>query len=144
MGGDGVCVNRFCVAHECLHAEPCLLPGAVARQVTRVLRLAPGDRVVLFSGDGEEHEARIVAAAERRVEVQLTATRLPDVELRCPIEFGLALLKGEKLEWTVQKLTELGVSRIGFIAVDPTPALGAGQATKGDSGHTLRRATIET
>ena len=38
--------------------------------------------------------------------LRLTGTRHPNVELSCVVEFGLALLKGEKLDWAVQKLTD--------------------------------------
>src|SRR5207237_4877835 len=111
-------LHRFCVEAACLRVERVRVEGAVARRVTRVLRLAAGDRVTLFCGDGEEHEAAIVAVAERCLELQITATRRPEVENRCKLEFGLALLKGEKLEWTLQKLTELGVARICFVVTE--------------------------
>ena len=38
--------------------------------------------------------------------------------MNCPLRFGIALLKGEKLEWVVQKLTELGVGEIAFLQTE--------------------------
>jgi 16S rRNA (uracil1498-N3)-methyltransferase len=110
--------HRFFVEETCLRAERVVLDGPVARQMTRVLRLAADDRVTLFCGDGQEHEATIVSAIEQRIELRLTQSRQPEVELRCAIEFGLALLKGEKLEWTVQKLVELGVAGFCFVTTE--------------------------
>jgi 16S rRNA (uracil1498-N3)-methyltransferase len=111
-------MHRFLVDAALLTAGPICLEDAAARQIRRVLRLRVGDRVCLFCGDGWEHEASLVEVASERVLARIEASRQPDVELRRPLRFGIALLKGEKLEWVVQKLTELGVAEIAFLQTE--------------------------
>lgn len=95
-------------------------PTDIGHQVTRVLRLRAGERVALFCGDGSECEAVLETAASGHVTAHIVERRTPDVELPCELHVGMAVLKGEKLEWAVQKLTELGVSRISFLATERT------------------------
>jgi 16S rRNA (uracil1498-N3)-methyltransferase len=108
-------MHRFAVAADCLRQETLRLDGPPARQMRRVLRLGPGDRVVLFCGDGAEHEAVILALPGDGVQLGVEATRRPEVEPRCRLELGIALLKGEKLDWVLQKLAELGVYAVTLL-----------------------------
>lgn len=82
-----------------------LAPGQ-RHYLTNVLRRRPGDRVVLLDGEAEAEatllaDLRLSCGAARRAE----APRLR-LTLLC------ALLKGEKLDWVVEKATELGAARI--------------------------------
>lgn len=76
--------------------------------------------MALFPGDGSECEAVLESVATGRVTARITERRTPDVELPCELHVALAVLKGERLEWAVQKLTELGVSRISFLSTERT------------------------
>lgn len=90
------------------------LPREQADQARRVLRLAPGSRIVLFWGDGAEWEAEIVECNSRRVSARLLTRATPARELAGELTVAAALLKGDRPEWLAQKLTELGVHRILF------------------------------
>lgn len=113
-------MHRFFVPPELLSAVECALPPETAQQIARVLRLRTGDHIVLFGGDGREHEAVIGALSGREVTVRLLARREPEVELRCDLHAAVAVLKGEKLDWTVQKLTELGARTISLLTTERT------------------------
>lgn len=91
---------------------PVCLPDNVARHASRVLRLRVGDGLVLFDGVGGEYVARIATLEKDRVAVDVLEWR--DVECESPISLTLvqALQSGEKMDLTVQKAVELGVSRI--------------------------------
>ena len=91
---------------------PVCLPDNVARHASRVLRLRVGDGLVLFDGVGGEYVARIATLEKDRVAVDVLEWR--DVECESPISLTLvqALQSGEKMDMTVQKAVELGVSRI--------------------------------
>lgn len=108
-------MHRFVVNASILAQAPVVLDGAVAHQISRVLRLMPGQRVVLLCGDGCEHEAELMAMERERVQLAVLTTRQPQVELTRRVELGVALLKGEKLEWVVQKTTELGAAAIHLL-----------------------------
>ena len=83
-----------------------------ARHASRVLRLRVGEDLVLFDGAGGEYVARIATIDRDRVAVDLLEWR--DVECESPISLTLvqALQSGEKMDMTVQKAVELGVSHI--------------------------------
>ncbi|XZG70621.1 16S rRNA (uracil(1498)-N(3))-methyltransferase [Chitinibacteraceae bacterium HSL-7] len=87
------------------------LPEAAARHV-QVLRLDAGDEVVLFDGDGGEYSARIVEVAKRRVTVRTSVQSHPDVEAALDITLLQGVSAAERMDYAVQKATELGVTRI--------------------------------
>lgn len=80
--------------------------------VTRVLRLAPGDRLTLFDGQGGEADAEIVRVGPRASEARVLERRRLDKPAGPEITLVQALARGEKLDLVVQKATELGVHRI--------------------------------
>ncbi len=89
------------------------LPDAAAEHAIRVLRLGPGDTLVLFNGiDGLDHPCVIESADRRRARVRVLEPLAAAAE--SPLSLGLAqaIARGEKMDWVVQKATELGVARI--------------------------------
>jgi 16S rRNA (uracil1498-N3)-methyltransferase len=94
-----------------LHAGPATLSGAEAHHLAAVCRFHPGDAVCLFNGDGHEYPARIVAVERRRVELEILERSTPARELPCHLEVAAPLPKGDRAQFLVEKLTELGVSR---------------------------------
>jgi 16S rRNA (uracil1498-N3)-methyltransferase len=113
-------MHRFYVPPEVLTGSPVQLPAETAHQLLRVLRLRPGARITLFCGDGEECEAEILTLDARSASARLLEHRRPEVELRCRLHVALAVLKGEKLDWAVQKLTELGAARFSLVTTERT------------------------
>lgn len=91
------------------------LPDGAAAHLLRVLRLDVGDGCVLFNGDGHDYDARIVAAGKRGGEVEVTGVRVVDVESPLRIVLVQGIARGEKMDWILQKATELGVA--GFMPV---------------------------
>lgn len=93
------------------------LPAGAAAHALRVLRLRPGDPVTLFNGDGREYAARLVAAPRgARTAIQSVAAPLRESPLA--ITLLQAVARGEKMDWIVQKATELGVARIVPVATE--------------------------
>ena len=88
------------------------LPEPVARHAVRVLRLPPGAAVVLFDGRGGEYEARIERIERDRVVAALGAWRDVERESGLAVTLIQAVQAGEKMDYTVQKAVELGVSHI--------------------------------
>ena len=87
------------------------LPPETANHLTRVLRLDPGAPVTVFTGRGGELEATLTGSP-RRPAVHLERFRA--VERESPLDAVLwaGLSKGEKMDWVVQKATELGAREI--------------------------------
>jgi 16S rRNA (uracil1498-N3)-methyltransferase len=72
----------------------------------RVLRLRPGDELTVADGAGRSRRCRFGAEVEPAGDIEVVVPTLPEITL------AFALTKGERPEWTVQKLTEVGVDRI--------------------------------
>lgn len=88
------------------------LPEDAAAHLVRVLRLREGDACVLFNGDGVDHDARLVAAGKRGATAEIVTTRAVDLESPLHITLVQGIARGEKMDWILQKATELGVAAI--------------------------------
>ena len=88
------------------------LPAPVVRHAVRVLRLGPGDPVVLFDGRGGEYPALLQRIEKERAWAELGAWQ--DVECESPLAITLiqSLQAGDKMDFTIQKAVELGVRAI--------------------------------
>ena len=89
-----------------------LLEGDEARHLSRVLRAKVGDSVTLFDGHGRAWEARVAGLGRDRVTLDLGAALPPLPAPAVAVTLAVALPKGDRQKWMVEKLTELGVSRL--------------------------------
>jgi 16S rRNA (uracil1498-N3)-methyltransferase len=88
------------------------LPPDVVYQVGRVLRLRPGDRVILLDGRGSEAEVELTAFRREQVSGQVIACRQAPPPSGPQVTLYQAVLKGERFGWVLQKATELGVAAL--------------------------------
>ena len=88
-----------------------ILTGAEAQHLTRVMRKKAGDEVALFDGEGREFRAVIAEVARGRVELEILEVRDDDREPDLAVTAIVALPKGDRQKWAVEKLVELGVRR---------------------------------
>ncbi len=89
---------------------PVHLDGPEAHHLATVCRLRPGDPVCLFNGDGHEYPALVTHADRREVILDITGIESPQRERLTPIHVGAALPKGDRVQFLIEKLTELGVT----------------------------------
>jgi 16S rRNA (uracil1498-N3)-methyltransferase len=106
-------LHRFFVDPASMRGDRFPLPPAIARQVSRVLRLGDGDRIILLAGDGSEAVARLAGG-----EVVVEARRPAAGEPRHRLTVVQALLKGDGLEEVVQRGTELGVAAFRLVVTE--------------------------
>lgn len=107
------------------------LPPRAAHHASRVLRLAEGDPLVLFSGAGGEHAAQVVECGRGAVTVRVGAFFPGDRESPLALTLAQALLPAEKMDLVIQKAVELGASRIQALATERAVArLAAERAEK--------------
>ena len=88
------------------------LVDAEAQHLAKVMRAAVGDEVVLFDGSGAEFSAKVARIAKSAVTLDVLERREVNLEPRVTLTLAVALPKGERQKWLVEKLTELGVARL--------------------------------
>jgi 16S rRNA (uracil1498-N3)-methyltransferase len=88
------------------------LPEEAAHHAVHVLRLRTGDVLTLFNGRGGEFGARIAAIERLRVSVDVLAHRALERESPLAVTLVQGVSAGEKMDFTVQKATELGVAAL--------------------------------
>lgn len=88
--------------------------------LTKVLRLRVGDALVVFNGDGGEYAARVSEVGRRAANVEIGEH--VDCSVESPLELVLlqGVSRGERMDYTVQKAVELGVSRIVPVMTEHT------------------------
>jgi 16S rRNA (uracil1498-N3)-methyltransferase len=91
------------------------LPDAVAHHI-QVLRLAQGDLITLFNGEGGEYTAALTEIARRSASAEIKAHTAREVELPFAVTLAQALPEGSKMDWIIEKAIELGVSGIQPLA----------------------------
>jgi len=114
------------------------LSGAEAHHLIHVLRAAPGVRVVLFDGLGDEFQAVVAQITRRSVALDIESRETIDRELPFDLTLATAMPKGDRQRWLVEKAVELGVTRI----VPLRTARSVAQAVDAALAR-LRRAVVE-
>ncbi|MDD0845189.1 16S rRNA (uracil(1498)-N(3))-methyltransferase [Pseudomonas sp. Gutcm_11s] len=88
------------------------LPEAQAHYIGRVLRHAAGDAVQLFDGSGQEFLGELIEVGKKAVRVELREQFAGQTESSLQVHLGQGLSRGERMDWAIQKATELGASEI--------------------------------
>ncbi|GLU30794.1 16S rRNA (uracil(1498)-N(3))-methyltransferase [Trinickia caryophylli] len=102
---------RFFVDMPLLVGDVLTLPDEVARHV-QVLRLAPGDSLVLFNGRGGQHAARLVEIGRRHALAEVGEFSPIDAEPPYEIALAQGIAGGDKMDWLIEKSVELGAARV--------------------------------
>ena len=93
------------------------LPAGAARHV-QVLRLQPGDVITLFNGEGGEFDATVTRMGRSDVEVALGEHRAVEREATRAVHLLAGITANERMDWLVEKATELGVASITPLAAE--------------------------
>ena len=86
------------------------LHGPEAHHLANVSRLREGDRVILFNGDGREYPAFIQAVSKKHVTLTVDSISCPNRERPRRLELAVPLPRGDRGQFLIEKLTELGVT----------------------------------
>ncbi len=104
--------NRFFVPTSSFEDELVRLSQEQAHQVRQVLRLGPGDTVVVLDDRGTEYEVMLTAVGPKEAVGRVVSTRPAAGEPKVQLTLFQSLLVREKFEWVLQKATEVGVTQI--------------------------------
>ena len=117
--------------------DTALLAQQEAHHLLHVMRLKAGDCVTLFDGSGAEFVAEVTRCGRSDVELAVLSREPIDRELPAPLVVVSPLPKGDRQRWMIEKLTELGVSRLLLVDTERSVAKVWGGMPK------LERAVIE-
>src|SRR5262245_27390648 len=88
------------------------LSGSEAHHLLHVMRGRAGDEVTLFDGSGAGFAARVERCGRSEVELAILARAEINRELPRELVLGVALPKGDRQKWLIEKAVEVGVSRL--------------------------------
>jgi 16S rRNA (uracil1498-N3)-methyltransferase len=110
--------HRFFIPADWFEGDKVTLRGALVHQLRDVLRLTPGDKIVVLDDSGWEYEVQLDAVEQQQASGQVQNKVLARTEPRAKITLYQSLLKGDRFEWVLQKGTELGIVEFVPIVCD--------------------------
>ena len=105
-------IPRFYTEQSVVLRQTVLLEPAPSHHLLKVLRLQPGDPVVLFNGDGKEYQAVLESTQGKQACLAVGSVSEPLRESRLHISLGQGISRGERMDLVMQKAVELGVNEI--------------------------------
>ncbi|WP_166253820.1 16S rRNA (uracil(1498)-N(3))-methyltransferase [Marinobacter salicampi] len=89
-----------------------ILDEAATQHVAKVLRMQPGQMVVLFNGDGYDYPATLSEVSKKEVVAELGPSQPNELESPLTVVLGQVISKGDRMDYAIQKSVEMGVSTI--------------------------------
>jgi len=102
-------MHRFFVPSSWIQSNEVTIVGPQAHQIAHVLRMRPGDEVIVLDNSGWEIETRLIAVDRQAVHGEVVSRRLSSSEPKTKISLYQGVLKGNRFEFALQKGTELGI-----------------------------------
>jgi 16S rRNA (uracil1498-N3)-methyltransferase len=130
-------MRRFFVAAEFREGAEVALAAEEAKHAAKVLRLQVGARVLLVNGSGFEAEGALTQLSPAAGQVRIEAIR--EARRRVRLELLQAQLKGPKMDWLAEKLTEIGVDTVHILSTERTVA----ESDRADRWLRIARAALK-
>ncbi|MCP4449971.1 MAG: 16S rRNA (uracil(1498)-N(3))-methyltransferase [Planctomycetes bacterium] len=105
-------MNRFFVPPTWIEEDRVRLCDGFAHQICHVLKLHPGDGVVVLDNTGTEYMVRLTHVDKKLAWGEIQERRACPAEPLARVTLFQSLLKRDKFEWVLQKCTEVGVARV--------------------------------
>jgi len=121
--------TRLFVSGQLINGAELLLEGDRARYLGRVLRLRVGDEITIFNGEGGEWSACIEVMTKSTATLSIGDNVETGTDSALKIHLVQGISRGERMDFVIQKATELGVKRVtpvlteyGVVKLDATRA----------------------
>jgi len=88
------------------------ITGDLLHHLHKSLRLHPGDSLILNDGYGARYRVDVTHVTSQAIDSRIVDQHTEPASRTSPIMLGQALIKGNKMDWVIQKATELGVAII--------------------------------
>lgn len=108
-------MHRFFVPAHWIQGSEVSISGPQAHQIADVLRMQPGDRILVLDNSGWEIDTRLTAVDRHVVRGEVVKRRLSEAEPRTKVSLWQGVMKGRRFEFVLQKGTELGI--VEFVPV---------------------------
>ncbi len=105
-------IPRIYTQHELQVSNKASLETSAAKHIKDVLRMSTGNQVILFNGDGHDYSGSICELSKKSVCVLIEKRQSLSNESPLSIHLLQPLCRAEKLDWCIQKATELGINEI--------------------------------
>jgi len=105
-------MSRFYVPTPQIEKGMLRVEGNEVKHIRRVLRLKAGDEIIVFDSLGKEYEGTIIEETTSSVVIKIQNIFLSKRDSPLDVTLAQSLLKGEKMDYLIQKATELGVKEI--------------------------------
>ena len=96
------------------------LTDSEAHHFLHVMRGNIGDEILLFNGAGQEWLAKVRETSRREVITEIVSEQTSAAELERQLSFAIALPKGDRQKWLIEKLTELGIHQLTPVLTERT------------------------
>ncbi len=103
---------RFPIAENQVNNHEALISGTDYKHIVKVLRLKTGDEITLFDINSTEYYGKIKEIGKRDIIVAIERSRQVNTESPIDITLLQGLPKGDKMDYIIEKATELGVTRV--------------------------------
>jgi 16S rRNA (uracil1498-N3)-methyltransferase len=105
-------MSTFFVAPDAVTPPTIRITGDLLHHLRESLRLHPGDSLTLNDGHGTRYRVEVTHVTPQAIDNRIIGQQIEPTRRTSPIVLGQALIKGDKMDWVIQKATELGVATI--------------------------------
>src|SRR6266545_4299916 len=105
-------MSVFFLPPSCLTPPTVSITGELLTHLRDSLRIQVGETILVNAGEGRRHRTEITAVTKEAVTGRILDSLLQPPQQSPSLILGQALLKGDKMDWVIQKATELGVRTI--------------------------------
>jgi 16S rRNA (uracil1498-N3)-methyltransferase len=105
-------IPRIYIDQTLAITESVLLNESVSHYLSKVLRMQEGRELIVFNGQGGEYSAQIKEVGKKQVSIQVNQFTEDNRQSSLELHLAIGVSRGERMDWVLQKATELGITRI--------------------------------
>jgi len=105
-------MSRFFIPRENINGDKIIILGDDVAHITRVLRLGIDDEIICCDGMGNDYNVKITAITKKEIECTIVTESKADTEPNISVTLIQGVPKASKMDYIIQKTTELGISDI--------------------------------
>jgi 16S rRNA (uracil1498-N3)-methyltransferase len=105
-------IPRIYIDQDLAITESILLNENASHYLSKVLRMQEGRELIVFNGRGGEYSAQIKEIGKKQIVIQTHQFFADNRQSPLDLHLAIGISRGERMDWVLQKATELGVTRI--------------------------------